>query len=105
MLAGSHEWIDFSAVVVNGEMHVGKFRPAREADQPERLTALHGVAGFHKHAASPKMAVLRLPAVAVIDQHVVARFTAPDRINTDLANAHVVHVVADRTHRAGGCGD
>ena len=51
---------------------MGELRAPREADQPESGAHRHAVAAFHLHRALAHVAILGLPAAAVINPHAVA---------------------------------
>ena len=68
-----------------------KFRVAGKTDHPETIARLHALAGVHGDAAATQVRVLRLPAIAMVDYHGVARFAAGHALA-------VVHAVANRAH-------
>ena len=74
---------------------MGKARLAGHADEAELLAGRDLLARADLHAALAHMAVLGLPALAVLDRHAVAAIAALDRRLADHRDADVVHAVAD----------
>src|SRR3990167_9982337 len=75
------------------------------SDQPDLLRTLYLVAVAHRNAAEAKVAVLALPAAAVIDENAVAAFVSLDCLaSADLVIVDVFHPVpvTDDDARSGG---
>ena len=85
-------------------MEMRELGQAGQADLPDAVAGPQTVAGPHRDAALRHVAVLGLPAVAVIDHGAVAAFDVLDRILARRRDRDVRHAVADAQHRAGGRG-
>jgi len=72
---------------------------AGEAHEADRLAGCHSLAGLHDDAALPEMAVLGLPAPAMVDDQRVPGFPILHGVGAGRADAHVIHAVAQSQHR------
>ena len=77
---------------------------AAHADQAQGLAGLDAIAGGHPHAALAKVAVLRLPAVDMAQQHAVAAVAVGEIVHEPALRRLIGHAVAHALHHAGGGG-
>ena len=77
---------------------------AAHADQAQGLAGLDAIAGGHPHAALAKVAILRLPAVAMAQQHAIAAVAVGEIVHEPALRRLIGHAVAHALHHAGGGG-
>jgi hypothetical protein len=104
--AGSRgrEGIDLGVALADGEMDMGELGHSRQADLAERRPGADRIAFGDTDAAVLQVAVLRLPAVGVGDQHAVAALDVLDGVDAGLGDVAVGHAVPRRHHRSVGRG-
>ena len=72
---------------------------ARRAHQPEFLTPFNALAGSYRNTALAQMALLGLPAAAMVQHDSVAAFLFPDPLAVRLGPDEMVHhAVAHAKH-------
>ena len=98
------EGIDDRAGVADGEVHVREFGVAGEPDPGERRPGGDRIAHLHPHAAAGDVAVLRLPAIPVVDDHAVAALLADDGRRARRPDRDVLHPIAQPRHATWGGG-
>ena len=98
------EGIDRLALQPHAQVDVGKFREARGADQAQLVALAHLLALPHHQGIAPEVAVMGLPAGAMVDGDGIAAAPAGDRRMADKARVAVQHAVADAHHGARGGG-
>src|SRR5262249_13694178 len=84
----------------HAEVKVRELGHSAQADAPDRLRRLYGVARLHQDATPRHVTVLRLPAVAVIDDDAVAALAAFDRLDSTFADRDIGHFIAPSEHAA-----
>lgn len=82
------------------EMEMGKFRFSGKADQPQGLARGDPIPDLDPDAALSHMAILRLHAVGMGNEHAIAAFAVLDGGRIALPDAHVRHTVANAAHHA-----
>ena len=70
--------------------------------RPSASPAFTVIAGLHRQAALRHVAILGLPAIAVIDHRAVAAFAVVDALAAAFRDRHVLDPVADAQHLAVG---
>jgi len=88
-------------VAPHREVKMKEFGVAGQADQSDRLPRRQLIAGLDPDAALGHVAVLRAPAVRMLDQHAVAAFLAGDRGFSCGPYRNVIHVVSSADHASG----
>ena len=75
---------------------------SRKSHQPDPVAARNPVALRHRDTAVAQVAILGLPAVAMVDQHAVAALLAVEQIRRRAGEPEVGHAVAQRPDFAVG---
>lgn len=96
------ERVDRPVAVADLEMQVREAREAREPDEAEGRSGGDAIARRDGNAATTEVAILGLPALAVVDEDAVPALAASDGSTTALFDPLVALAVADGPHGAGG---
>ncbi len=76
MGVGRVEWIDMGAILTDGEVQMRELGSAGKSNEAKRLTYFDGVAAGHRNRALGQVAILRLPAISMVQNEAISAILA-----------------------------